>query len=144
MAEKKETKLWNLVRNGTNKYDVHWTRIENLVDSGTPDTWGVYKGIYFPVELKMEVEGWVYMRPAQVIWMRRHLIAGGVPWILFKDKNDIIVLIKVTEFFLNALVIKTVYNKEYLAFSVDCFSTKEFKKNYNYEEILNTLIGKEE
>jgi len=140
--ERRETKLWTLIRNGTKKFRVHWTRIENLVDSGTPDTWGVFEGKYFPVELKMEVNGWVYMRPAQVSWMRLHLIAGGQPWILFRQSNDVVQLVKVNLDFLSLLLPKKVHNKEYLAFSVEVFSYAGFKKPYDYKKMLDIMTGK--
>ncbi len=141
--ERKETKLWNLIRTGTKKYSVHWTRIENLVDSGTPDTLGVYKGKYFPIELKVEeTTGWVYIRPSQVSWMRLHLLAGGQPWLLYRELDETIVLIKVNLDFLSLLTEKKVHSKTYLAFSTDVFKGyARFTKPYKYEEMLEVLIG---
>ena len=141
--ERKETKLWTLIRQGTKKFKVHWTRIENLVDSGTPDTLGCYKGKYFPIELKVEERtGWVYIRPAQVAWMRMHLASDGQPWILYRGLDDTINLVKIDNDFLSLLVIQKVHNKEYLCFRPDVLKgTASFTKPYNYQGILNVLIG---
>lgn len=141
MAERKETKLWSLIRQGTKSFKVHWTRIENMVDTGTPDTWGVYQGVYFPVELKMVEGDWIYLRPAQVSWMRQHLIANGTPWLITRW-DDLIMTVSMTNEILNMLIPKG----KYLAIKASVLYDNQLyahitHKPFKYEQILNTLIG---
>lgn len=146
--ERKETKFWSNIRAATScfkgKYKVHWTRIENMVDSGTPDTWGVCNGVYFPVELKCTEHGAnVYLRPAQVNWMLMHLSAGGTPWLMVNWDSDYYVLKFTTELY---KLLEVVQNGKYYMFCMKQAVLEDLVqyatgKPYRYIGIIETLIG---
>lgn len=89
MAEKQ---LWKQLREKVGPYG-DLTRIENLLEKGTPDVNGSIWGVDFWLELK-EIDGWP-VRPAtpvridhytkeQRLWLRRRTLARGRAFLLLR------------------------------------------------------------
>jgi hypothetical protein len=92
----RESSLWKWLLNGKDAFTddlLHMTRIENLVDEGTPDVEGCLDGDAFWIELKSnarpkrETTRCIEprdIRPQQEPWLKRRWNAGGNAWMLIQ------------------------------------------------------------
>lgn len=68
-------------------------RIESWSTPGFPDVSGCWKGRDFWLELKVERNGRVEMRPAQVRWLERRWKAGSRCFVLVLWKGERLILV---------------------------------------------------
>lgn len=68
---------------------LHWHRIEDILNRGTPDVEGCYVSIGFDVELKSVQKRrdgtvWCELRPEQAMYLRARRRAGGRAFVLIQ------------------------------------------------------------
>jgi hypothetical protein len=94
---KPEQKFWDLLKNN-NVLPGDVSRIENIVDTGTPDISGVYFKDYW-IELKAVEDMYnkisshsvlKYLEPSQVIWHARRVKHGSIIFVMVKYINAIV------------------------------------------------------
>ena len=78
----RESNLWQwLLKFSHSKLEL--TRIENIVDTGTPDVQGVYCGVQFWIELKSSAKNCaVHISTDQVLFLERYCRCGGLAYVL--------------------------------------------------------------
>ena len=76
MAQSKESKLWNDIKNLDN--DWHFTRIESSTINGIPDLNGCINGNGFWMELKSDKVKYPKLSKWQISWINKHISFGGV------------------------------------------------------------------
>lgn len=68
--------------------DGFYTRVENTISSGMPDTIAVINERTVCIELKMLASGGVIFRPSQIIWHLEYIKAGGIHSYLLVGSRD--------------------------------------------------------
>ena len=84
-----EANFWKMIRRNTKKLGIHWVRVENGCEPGTPDVNGCFQGHEVWIELKIAKANKVNLSPEQVIWLHRRAAHSGRAWILCQKDNDI-------------------------------------------------------
>jgi len=80
MAQSKESKLWNTIKNLND--DWHFTRIESSTINGIPDVHCVVNKKVFWLELKANTSKNCGLSKYQINWHIKYLKAGGAAYIL--------------------------------------------------------------
>ena len=85
-ARARESNLWNWLRDGAPD-DCFMERIENSIAVGTPDVFGVWRGVAFCAELKSvgrrpTGDVWCEVKTDQAMFLRAWRRAGGLSWVL--------------------------------------------------------------
>ncbi len=70
--------------------------VENISSPGFPDVLVCWDGVYALVELKVEKSDRVFLEPSQYAWHRGHTKAGGNCWLLYRAKNDVVGVFKLS------------------------------------------------
>jgi Holliday junction resolvase len=129
-----EKKLWQTIKSGTEKL-IHWSRIENMFTPGIPDLLGSVNGKLFVVELKIPIRGYLYLRPAQLSWMRASILKGGItPWVGAK-LEDGIAFYPISMDLLN----RTVAKGKYLAFNISEQNVLLTGPKYNWKDWIEQI-----
>lgn len=83
MATTPEGKLWELLRDNTKPYGIHWQRIESATTGrGIPDVNGCWNGAEAWIELKIIRGHRVKFQTEQPVWLYKRSMAGGKCWVL--------------------------------------------------------------
>jgi len=86
MAQSKESKLWNSIKNLSK--DWHFTRIESSTINGIPDVHCVVNSQVFWLELKANTSKNCGLSKYQINWHIKYLKAGGRAYILNRPLLD--------------------------------------------------------
>jgi hypothetical protein len=70
------------------KKQIHFVRVENLIEQGTPDLNCCYEGVEFWLELKADDGRIPRLSKYQIAWHYRRHKAGGKSWILQRTQKD--------------------------------------------------------
>ena len=90
MTVKPEQKLFQDLKKQLEKAkkQIHFVRVENLIEQGTPDLNCCYEGVEFWLELKADDGRIPRLSKYQIAWHYRRYKAGGKSWILQRTQKD--------------------------------------------------------
>ena len=82
-----ESNFWKTVKRNLPS-DCHATRIENRHGGGIPDTYIIWNGLSFWIELKVMKGNKILLSPNQIAWNSAYCRKGGVSFILAKHPKQ--------------------------------------------------------